>query len=398
MIQLAIFPLTMLILRSKGRFIFLILGALIVLGPTEINFSKIYYFIVLILCSVHDAIQILTNGTSDQRRKLTTISFLILLLLTSTLIGSVLNNSSLTLYLRGNIHFFIFLFGLPISLNSGIKSDFSSITNFILLVGIFSSFSVWYYWSQKHRAYSFSSERIALDADYLAFLGYAYGIAIQSRSRIHKILRFFALSLIPIFLFLSLSRTNFVFLIWLTFLSFLWNRRKISILSKSLLLIFVLQILGVIASLESKISNNSAIQSRIIGTFTNFNIDSYINSKAKTDESLLLREAHGESALNTFKHNLFFGRGSLGAGDYIDHFFGAFAILGVVGFVILCCIIINLINIKGLKNLGWELRRFYLLFYSTILPASLIYNWTANKAFWLSLLCVCALRESLAFQ
>lgn len=78
-------------------------------------------------------------------------------------------------------------------------------------------------------------------------------------------------------------------------------------------------------------------------------------------------------------------------GEYIDHSYGALAILGVSGLLIIC---ILLFLIANNFVFGGDRLRLIAIFFSTLIPATFIYNWTSNKGFWLALLCILGLQES----
>lgn len=290
MIQFVIYPLSFLIRSAMGRFVFLILGAIVVLGPSEINFPKIYYFAILTICSIYDLNLILNKSDFQLRRRFLLLTLTTQILLVSAFIGSSFSNLELLTYLRGNIQVIIFLLGIPIALSCGRRMSKQKFEYLLLLFGLISALSVWYYWSQKHGAYIFSNERFALDADYLAFLGYAAALNSNFTNKFYKLTQWLTILLIPILLFLSLSRTNYVFVMWILLLSLLMNKRKIRLLAYSGIFVLIFILSGVLRFVSKSLENNPAINSRFIKVFVHFDLNSYIDNASKTDASLIMRK------------------------------------------------------------------------------------------------------------
>lgn len=398
MIQFAIYPLSLFVRTPIGRLSFVVLGAIIVLGPSEINFAKIFYFVILAVCAFYDFIAILKQSIPEKSRRLLNLTFLTFSLLLSTYIGASFANLSLTTFLRGNIQVIIFLLGIPVVLNCAKRISTERVEFLILLFGLLSAFSVWYYWSQKHGAYSFSTARFALDADYLAFLGYCVALSSIFRNRFYRYIKFLSVILIPVFLFLSLSRTNYVFVLWILFWSILANRLKSKWLFFAPMIFLTFLYSGIFLDFVRKIENNAAIYNRFLKPIIHFNLRSYLYSDSRTDASLVMRHEQGKIAIQIFEKNIIFGQGSLRIGEYIDHFYGAFAILGISGMSIVTLLLIKILNFPIWHYLPTNERRAIAIFFSTLIPATLIYNWTSNKGFWLALLCLIAVQESKNFR
>ncbi len=398
LIQFTIYPLSLLVLTPVGRFIFVVLGAVIVLGPSDINFAKVYYLVVLLLCSLHDSISILKTSNAQTQRRFLLLILTTICLMVSNFIGASKNDLPLTDYLRGNIQVIIFLLGLPLVFNCGKLISHETVKILVVTFGLIAAFSVWFYWSQKHGSNNFATERFALDADYLAFLGYCTVLCCNFKNHFYKMLNLLALILIPIFLFLSLSRTNYVFVLWILGWSIITNRAKFKWFTFSVFLLISSIFSGLLQNIIGKLENNPAINVRFLQTFSNFDLNSYINSDMKTDASLIMRQEQSETALQIFQENIFFGQGSLAVGEYIDHFYGAFAILGILGFSIFFILLFQICSKSNLQRLLKEEFRLIILFVSTFVPATFIYNWSSNKGLWLSLLCVLAIQESHRFK
>ncbi len=375
---LIIFLLSLGLRSVKGQLIFFFFGAIFSLGPAEITPAKVLYLILLILTSISQVKRIQSNGQfSDYTQSCSAVfNSVVIFLIFESVISLSLKLSPLSI-MRSYLPFILFLLALPILFRASrvISETFLSIT--ILTLGNLSAFSVWFVWSQRHGLNDFSIERIALDADWLAFLGLIYALHWKTINPKHRFIREISKISIPLFLILSLSRTNLILVLFIFAFHFISSKMK-SLASWAYLI--VCSILLAVIIKWALIIPDSLIYRRFSSTFYLFKSGGFSDQGLGTDLSISLRRQQAEVARKIFLDFPLSGTGIIPENQTFDTLWASLMQFGLIGCALYSIAILLLILQVYRSNTSFKKQ--CLSYFALLIPASFIYNWPSNKSFW----------------
>ena len=365
-----------------GRLTLYTFGAVVVLGPTSLTPAKIIYVLLIIRCRNIAIKEISKDGLEkNYRGALAGVPALLLSLILFLLIISVLLDNDIIYILRNLLPFLLFYLVLPIMYQSGLEISESKFNLIVISLGNISAISVFFVWSQRHGLLNFGLERFALDADWLAFLGLIVCLS-SPKSDSKKFQLYIALStiVIPLFLILSLTRSNIIIVLLIFGVSFCArpkNGRKRFLILPSMFIISLL------IYVSSKIFKSEALSRRIFGTWNAFISGGTTSAGIGSDFSIIHRRSQAQVARETFLDSPLFGTGVLPPNQSFDTIWGSVMQFGVIGSVICICLLLSILPKFGrhfMQNLSFNIS-----FPILIIATSFIYNWTANKSFWIAL-------------
>lgn len=369
--------------RVLGRLFLYLFGAVMALGPTSLTLAKIIYLVFMFYSSFLALIEIKKAGLKVQYRKSVGLLpiLIIFFALYLTTVAIFLGNSPLYIF-RNIIFLILLLLSLPIIFQAKSHLKDQTFDLVIVSIGNFSAISVFFVWSQRHGLTNFGAERFALDADWLAFIGFITAITMimSSNSKSIRIYLGFSIVLIPLFLILSLSRTNAVVVASIILVSFFYKTRTwiTNLFRLPTLALFLISLI-----LVSNVLNIEVISRRLIGTWNLFNLGGISEFGLGADLSIQLRNMQSTVAKNAFLNSPIYGSGVLPANQSFDTLWGSAMQFGIIGSFLLIVLIFNLIykfKLNFHKN-----SQFLISFMTAILITSFIYNWPSNKSFWLAL-------------
>jgi hypothetical protein len=263
-----------------------------------------------------------------------------------------------------------------------------------MTIGIFAAASTAVYWGQRHNFWSLGFDRLAYDATFCAYFALCISLKFKFSNSFSKFLAKFTNVSIPILLLISLNRTDFVFLIWLYAFFVIKSRVNLSIVLKTLVATMILLIIGLTDLTWAFFNQFPQFKSRYSDSFIQLLPQIFAYDTAINDQSLIVRRLHGEMALEAFRTNALFGKGVLPTNTYYDHFYGSFAVLGLIGFSLVVYFIFRLKKDVTTGQFDKDLAQAIFLFLSLLIPASFIINWTSSKSLWIVCLSIIALNAS----
>lgn len=366
-----------------GRLLFFYLGAILSLGPADLTPSKIFYFVGLIVLSIISFIQLRHVHIKPiiTFLKIRRVAWWILSLLLLNLIISYLNGFSPIEIIRNQIAMLIFVCAFPIYFWCGSKIRPSLLLDIAVIIGIFSAFAFWFIWSQGHGLNSFSSDRIALSSEWVAFLSLAICLNHKTDRNLRSILYFVSVLVICLFMLLSLTRTNILLIIWIAAVSLLTRSGRFYNITKFVAILFLGYLF--LKSFMPSLFSNSAFVDRILRSWERFKFGGLGSTGIGADQSVVMRSQQSLMAKNIWKTNLFFGSGQLPKNQIFDTILGSFAKFGIIGAGIFIIAYLKLFRI--FQKRSSDKFTFYFPLGSALIPASLIYNWPAERSIWLAL-------------
>lgn len=384
---IGVLTLTFFLKTPIGRFIFFLLGAILVLGPSNLTAAKIIYLVVLVFArflSLGHIKNILDKG--EYLSKIRILEVALLLSFSFPFLISILSGNSLLFTFRSLLPILLTFLSLPVIFDAAYSSPKNSISFIILVCGIISAVSVWFVWSQNRGLNDFSTSRFAFDADWVAFLAYIIALAEKHESTRMIMLSWLAKITIPVFLILSFSRTNIVLLLFITIFSILSSK----IALRTIVVNFLIIASSVFILINFfRINQNYVFVSRITRTWQMLREGGLSNSGLGADLSITYRRQQAEFAKSLWHNNLISGTGTLPQGLSFDTIWGTIAQFGILGLIILL-LTLSLFFVKSLFMLTSG-RQIIIPFFVLMIPATAIYNWPANKSFWLALSCYLAI-------
>lgn len=403
MLDFLIFPIALLLRKPQGKLLFLLLGMILVLGPSNITFPKIFYFLSVFFLSItltnRKRILMLqfTNESLlylEFAKRTQILQILQLLIIVSTTTGALICGLPVFEILRGSVTSYLVFLGIPIAIYAGSFSNCAKILNILMLVGIFASASVAVYWGQRHGFWSLGFDRLGFDANFCAYLALSIALNYKFSDSASILLARISKILIPTFLIISLNRTDLLFLIWIYAIFILVNRRRFSRVFKMFYAAIFFSIIGVTERVNLELDQFPALRSRYGDSFIKLIPQVMNGSGLGNDQSLISRKLQGESALRAFARYPLFGQGVLPTNTFYDHFYGAFAILGLIGFSLVLFYLYKLIKVVTADKSDVALAQTTYIFFSVLIPATFVINWTSSKSLWIACLAITALSAS----
>lgn len=125
MLEFPIFPLALLLRKPEGKLLFLLLGMILVLGPSDITIAKSFYFISIFFLSImlNSQKQILELQNEQEiliclnlRKRFQILQFLQILIILSATTGALICVLPTLEILRGSVTSYLILLGIPIAI------------------------------------------------------------------------------------------------------------------------------------------------------------------------------------------------------------------------------------------------------------------------------------------
>jgi hypothetical protein len=378
--------LTPLLFSKLGQFAYYFAGAIAVFGSTDIDISKIMYLAVIFILAVKAIVEIIVKNRANFEVRLLKNAMLVSLIFIfyCAFTGYQNQNSSLEIA-RALLPLAMYFFGLPLAIVSTYSVSFKSLRNLFILLGVIASFAVWFKWSQLRGVNSFGLARIALDADWMAFLGFIIIWNTRQKGKFQNLFDWISGLLITSFMFFSLTRTNIVLLICIVIISGFFSKNLVRYF-QNVTSAVIATIVGLFTLLKFQ-QNNSIISSRISSSLGEIKFGGLSSNGVGRDASLVLRQNQKNLSLEIFSHNSMFGVGILPRNITLDTFFASIAQFGVIGLGIFGLLLYSQFKLtfKPTKNYLESASGLKSLFVLMI-PASFIYNWPGNKSVWLALI------------
>ena len=385
--------LTPLLFSKFGQFAYFFAGAIAVFGSSDIDFSKILYFFVISTLALKAIVEIVVKNRVDFEIRLLKNSMLVSLIFIfyCAFIGYQNQNSTLEIA-RAMIPFALYFFGLPLAIVSGYSVSFNRLRNLFISLGVIASFAVWFKWSQLRGVNSFGLTRIGLDADWMVFLSFIIILNTRQKEKFQNLYDWISGLLITSFMFLSLTRTNIVLLIFIILISGFFSKNLVRY-SLNVVSTAIATLIGIFTLLKFQ-QNTSRISSRLTSSFGRLKLG-LSSDGIGGDSSIILRENQKNFSLEIFSNNSMFGVGILPRNVTLDTFFASIAQFGVIGMGIFGSLLYLhfKLTFKPTKNYLDSASGLKILFIMMI-PSSFIYNWPANKSVWLALVGLVALNHA----
>jgi hypothetical protein len=298
------------------------------------------------------------------------------------LIGFSRGNDLLSL-IRTLFPFILVLEGIPIATLAGMRTRINRALIVTIILGFLSAVSVWYTWSQNHGLTTFRSNKFALGAGWLVFLAIILAMQNDLQIRFGKIIKIFFVLSSSLLLFFTLTRTNIILLVFIFVLNFFFAQKKSLILVNALLSSIIL-----IAFFKFNlfgINSNTSVTTRLFRSLSLFKNGGLSANGLGADQSILERFAQGREALQLWNSSRLTGIVVLPPYQIFDTIFGTVAQYGLFGLVFLMTGLIQLFTsckklMLGRTTKSYEIHVFLML----SIPATFIYDWPADKSFWLA--------------
>ena len=362
------------------------IGALLVLGPSEITLQKISYFTLVAISSVISVFKIVGKRDYPNLKTLTNamleIGLWISIFITYLSVVSLVNGNSWHDTSRTLFPLVLTIMGLPIVLEGAIVIPRIIILRFIVFFGLVSSFFVWFLWSQRRGLYTFGFERLGFDSEWPAFFAIAIFIGLRFKILKYRILDFTCLVVISSLLFLTLTRTNIVILAFLLLLGTIFNRfrKRVFVYLTSLMFLFYLVIANNLFGLVS----NNIFYSRIVRSFSLVVNGGFGTTGIGGEATLQLRDTQAQRALDLWDQDIYFGTGILPVGATFDTSYASLAQFGIVGLVVFIVFISRLSWCFYKFSSNNSSRTVTFLFLASLLLSTFMYNWPMNKSVWMT--------------
>jgi hypothetical protein len=377
---------------SIGRLVYFSLGAILSLGPAELTISKVYYICLLSFFSLKSLNSLKLEAKTPKiiLNRVRNLSLTIILLLFINFLTSVLMNYSLIQIIRGQTSLFIFLLGIPIAVWSGRNVVTENIIDYAVVLGVFSALSFWFVWSQNRGLVDFQSSRFALASEWTAFLCLAIAFTSDKLNRLRSLTYALGSLLVVILMIASLTRTNILLCFWIIVVSILGKSSKLLAMLKFSLLTSV-GFLSLAFAAPGFLSSDAFVR-RINESWMKFSSGGFSSSGLGSDASVILRQTQSKLASDIFNQNPVFGSGQLPSGQTFDTIVASLAQYGVVGAILFTIVLYQIFRI-AVSPLNRNIH-LALPFFSTLLPASLIYNWIGGRSIWIAFIIILAISLS----